>query len=87
MQEQLDRSQSLCAARPAIKPMSSGMPIPNSFSRDMTTVRYRATGSLGPAVGTKTGRVRYASARPPKTMAPTSSPHHQEHHEPGEDAW
>ena len=53
--------------------MTAGTPIPTSFSRDITAVRYRATGSLGPVVGTNTGRVRYASASAPKTMAPTSA--------------
>ena len=51
-------SQSPCAARPAIRPTSSGMPIPNSRSREMITVRYRAIGSSGPDTGTKTGRNR-----------------------------
>ena len=38
--------------------MNAGMPMPNSFSRAITVVRYRATGSLGPTIGTNTGRVR-----------------------------
>jgi hypothetical protein len=32
--------------------------MPNNRSRLITVVRYRATGSLGPAVGTNTGLVR-----------------------------
>ena len=39
---------------------------------------------VGPAVGTNTGRVRYASASAPKTMDPTSRPHHEEDDELGE---
>ena len=35
-----------------------GMPMPNSRSRAIAAVRYLATGSFGPAVGTNTGRVR-----------------------------
>ncbi len=38
--------------------MNAGTPIPTSRRRAITAVRYRATGSLGPAVGTNTGRVR-----------------------------
>ena len=48
--------------------------MPTSFGRVITAVRYRATGSLGPLVGTNTGRVRYASARPANTTEPKNRP-------------
>ena len=38
--------------------MTTGMPIANSRSRWMITVRYRAIGSSGPVTGTNTGRER-----------------------------
>ena len=41
-----------------MKPITTGMPMPNSRSRWMITVRYRAMGSSGPHTGTKTGRKR-----------------------------
>ena len=50
--------QSPCTARPAMKPITTGMPMPNSRSRWMITVRYRAIGSSGPLTGTNTGRER-----------------------------
>ena len=50
--------QLLCTARPAMKPITTGMPMPKRRSRWMITVRYRAMGSSGPLTGTKTGRER-----------------------------
>ena len=50
--------QSPCAAKPATTPTATGMPIANSRSRPMISVRYRAIGSSGPVTGTNTGRER-----------------------------
>lgn len=51
-------TQLACATRPDNRPSTMGMPSPNARIRVITVVRYRATGSLGPAVGTNTGRDR-----------------------------
>ena len=50
--------QLLCTASPAMKPITTGMPMPKNRSRWMITVRYRAMGSSGPLTGTNTGRER-----------------------------
>ena len=60
--------------KPEKIPMPTGTPIPTSFSRVITAVRYRATGSLGPLVGTNTGLLRYASATAPNTTEPKNRP-------------